>query len=152
MKNIIRLSIALLTLSLGLAFVLPCHVRGQMTAEVLPLNTMLTVRAPDVPLDRKAAPKKLLSRLSYESQKMPDYVKAARFIVVPGQKYTLYDCHPALSDGTKLWVYLDGDTPLTNYTASYGRSEGIYPYFCYAGPAAVADTQGRKRSLRSHQA
>lgn len=100
-------------------------VRGQITAEVLPLNTLVTVRVPDLPLDRKTAPKKLLARCSYESQKVPDYVKVARFMVVPGQKYTLYDCHPAPADGTRISVYLDGDTPLTSYTASYGRSEGF---------------------------
>lgn len=131
MKKIILLA-ALLTFLTTLAC-LPSSARGQMTAEVLPLNTMVTIKAPDVPLNRTTAPKKLLSRCSYESQKVPDYVKVARFIVTPGQKYTLYDCHPALSDGTKIWIYLDGDTPLTNYTASYGRSDGFTRTFVTRG-------------------
>ncbi len=131
MKKIILLT-ALLAFLTTLAC-LPSSVRGQMTAEVLPLNTMVTIKAPDAPLNRTTAPKKLLSRCSYESQKVPDYVRVGRFIVTPGQEYTLYDCHPAPSDGTKIWVYLDGDTPLTNYTASYGRSEGFTRTFVTRG-------------------
>jgi hypothetical protein len=127
------LSALLLTFFLCLSFHVPSTVRGQITADILPLNTMVTVKAPDAPLDRKTAPKKLLTRCSFESQKVPDHVKVARFIVTPGQKYTLYDCHPALSDGSKIWVYLDGDTPLTNYTASYGRSDGFTRTFVTRG-------------------
>lgn len=110
-----------------------CPAQGQMRAEVLPINETVTVNAPNEPLNRTTAPKRLLQHCSYESQKVSDYVKVARFTVAPGQKYTLYDCHPALADGTKIWVYLDGDTPLTNYTGSYGPSSGFTRTFVTRG-------------------
>ncbi|MBP7528990.1 MAG: hypothetical protein KA801_13760 [Syntrophorhabdaceae bacterium] len=99
--------------------------RGQTIAENLPLNTMLTIKAPEQPIDRKTVPKKILRYCSYENQKVPDYVRVFRFQVTPGQKYTFYDCHPAPSDRTQILIYLSGDTPLTNDTHSYGPSTGF---------------------------
>jgi hypothetical protein len=125
MKSLVR-SLVLSALMFSFCFFAAVYpVYGQMAAEDLPLNSMLTIRAPNEPLNRKAAPKKLLKYCSYESQNTPDYVKVAKFQVVPGQKYTLYDCHPAPSDNTKIWTYLTGDTPLTKHTFSYGPSEGF---------------------------
>ncbi|MCX5805456.1 MAG: hypothetical protein NT010_05220 [Proteobacteria bacterium] len=129
MKSLLR-SFVLSTVMFSFCFfTIAYSVYGQMAAEDLSLNSMLTVKVPNEPLNRKAAPKKLLKYCSYESQNTPDYVKVARFQVVPGQKYTLYDCHPAPSDNTKIWTYLAGDTPLTNYTTSYGPSEGFTRMF-----------------------
>ena len=103
----------------------PYLARGQTAAEDLPLNTMLTINAPGQPINRTTVPKKILKYCSYESQRAPDYVRVARFQVTPGQKYTFYDCHPAPADGTQIWIYLSGDTPLTNDTHSYGPSTGF---------------------------
>ncbi|HOW55183.1 MAG TPA: hypothetical protein PLR60_11080 [Syntrophorhabdaceae bacterium] len=111
----------------------PRQAFGQMTAEVLPLNTMVTIQAPNEPVNRKTVPKKILRYCSFESQKVPDYLRVVKFQVAPGQKYTFYDCYPAPSEATKVWIYLSGDTPLTNHTFSYGRSEGFTRVFVTRG-------------------
>ncbi len=125
MKKVMR-SIVLPTIIVSfclLAAIYSAH--GQMVAEELPVGTMVTVKAPDEPVNRKTVPKKILRYCSYESQKAPDYVKVARFPVVPGQKYTFYDCHPAPSDRPNILIHLSGDTPLSNYTYAYGPSKGF---------------------------
>jgi len=91
MRSFLLLAIA----GIGLSLAAQPHARAQTTAEILPLNTMVTVNAPGEPVTRKTAFKKILRYCSFESQNVPDYVKVFRFQVTPGQKYTLYDCHPA---------------------------------------------------------
>lgn len=110
-----------------------CPAGAQTTAGALPLNTMLTIKAPDEAINRKTVPRKILRYCSFESQNVPDYVVVARFQVAPGQKYTFYDCHPAPPDRTNIRIYLAGDTPLTNDTHSYGPSTGFTRGFVSRG-------------------
>lgn len=124
MKTIMRSFLLLVIAGIGLSLTV-YHARAQMTAEVLPVNATVTVNAPREPVNRKTVFKKVLRYCSFESQNVPDYVKVFRFPVTPGQKYTLYDCHPAPSAAARINIYLSGDTPLTNETFSYGPSGGF---------------------------
>jgi hypothetical protein len=86
----------------------------------LPVDREVALPAPPAPLTPEATPKRLRER--YLSTAQP-YVTVAHFTVQPGRKYTLYAYHPA--DGIQRNIYLSGDTPLSDYTASYGRSSGV---------------------------
>jgi len=146
MKTILR-SLLLVFVASGLLVAAhPCPARSQMTAEVLPLNTMVTVKAPAEPVNRATIYKKVLRYCSFESQKVPDYVRVFRFPVTAGQKYTFYDCHPATPDGAQIWIYLSGDTPLTNDTHSYGTSTGFTRGFVTRGQQPWPIKQGEKAS------
>lgn len=90
----------------------------------LPLDREMLLPAPAVPPEPSTAPKRLRER--YLSQAEP-YVTVAHFTVQPGKTYTLYAYHPA--DGVRRNLYLSGDTPLTDYTASYGRTSGVLRSF-----------------------
>lgn len=107
-----------------------------MSAEVLPLNKMITVTAPVTPLDRINAPKKL-SRYYWSSY--APYVKVYRFIVEPGRKYTLYFQHPA--DGIYRNAMIKTETPLTDDLANYTR-EGSSGFVVY-GQQPWKDPRGQ---------
>jgi len=124
MRKTVRSTWLLLAVIIGLSFY-SFPARGQTTAEALPLNTMLTIKAPGEAVNRKTVYKKILRYCSFESQKLPDYVRVFHFQVAPGQKYTFYDCHPAPPDRAPILIYLSGDTPLTADTHSYGTSTGF---------------------------
>ncbi len=118
------------TLSVILMLLILCPPRGQaqaapMSAEILPLNSMVTVTAPDAPLDRNSAPRKL-ARYSWSS--FAPYVKVYRFIVEPGKKYTFHFRHPA--DGIYRNAMIKTETPLTDDMATYTK-EGSTGFVTY---------------------
>jgi|GEM_PF-3490309 len=118
--------LAILTLFLLSASIITAQAQTSgMSAEVLPLNRMVTVTAPSASLDRQSAPKKL-ARYFWNSY--APYVKVYRFIVEPGSKYTLYFHHPA--DGIYRNAMIRTDTPLTDNLFNYTR-EGSNGFIVY---------------------
>jgi len=96
------------------------------TAEILPLNSMVTVTAPAAPLDRNRAPKNLARY--YWSSYAP-CVRVYRFIVEPGKKYTFYFQHPA--DGMYRNAMIKTETPLHDDLHTYTK-KGYAGFVTYA--------------------
>jgi hypothetical protein len=130
MKRVVRAA----GLAVGLWGLVPLSVlaAGPATPAVLPINALLPIAAPPDPANPSAMPKRLRQ---YYLQSMP-YLAVAQFTVTPGQKYTLYECHPAPADsgtGTKISVWTAGVTPLSDNASAFGRSAGVMRGFVTRG-------------------
>ncbi|MDD5393519.1 MAG: hypothetical protein PHE17_10925 [Thiothrix sp.] len=117
----------------------------------LALNQMATISAPAEKATPANTPKRLYQRYLSSSP----YLTVARFTVTPGQKYTLYECVPAPPDsgtGTKIGVWMDGVTPLTDNTSSFGETSGVVRGFATRGqsPWPITANESAKCDLYRH--
>lgn len=95
-----------------------------MSVTNLEQDKEITLQAPLEKLDKATAPKLLYARYNYSYE---PYVKAYRFRVEPGRRYTFYMFHAA--KGISMNAYLRGDNPPSDYTNSYGPSSGYIRSF-----------------------
>jgi hypothetical protein len=94
--------------------------QDESQASWLPLDVENALPIPPQPLNPSTAPKRLKERYLTAAQ---PFVTVYRFKVQPGRQYTLYALHPG--DGIPRNIYLSGDNPLTDHTASFGPSSGV---------------------------
>lgn len=90
------------------------------------VNQVVTAQTSAALLEQGASPKKLWEQYGkgYGGRL---YVQVYRFAVTPGEKYTFYGFFRP--DGIYRNVYLRGDNPLTDHTASYGDTSGFLTTF-----------------------
>lgn len=124
MKKVVSLIACVLFLSLFAGL----RSAAAVTAADIPLNKAFTVKTPAQPLAETACPKKLWDKYG-KSYGRKFYASVYRFTVNPGAKYTLYGYFPP--DGKYRNFYVSGENPLTDYTYSYGDTQGVTTGFVF---------------------
>ena len=102
------------------------HIYPVEKAIYLTNDTLYSLKAPLDKMVKERAPKLLYKKYNFSYE---PYVQVYRFKVNPGQKYTFYMYHPA--KGVSMNAYLRGNTPLTDYTWSYGPSGYLWGFVCW---------------------